>query len=182
MKAAGEPGAIVVRPAGVADAEAVARVRIASWRGAYRGIVPDAVLDGLDLATETDRWRGRLAPGSPAWTLVAVDEAPGRLSGVAGFASAGAARGNDEAGLGEVWAISVAPHRQREGIGRVLLGTAVDRLAALGFAELILWVFEANAGARAFYERMDWHLDGASRPLEIGDASPPIVRYRLRPG
>ena len=33
----------------VADAEAIARLHVASWREAYAGIVPQAILDAVDL-------------------------------------------------------------------------------------------------------------------------------------
>jgi RimJ/RimL family protein N-acetyltransferase len=42
-----------VRRATTADAEEIARVNVASWRAAYRGLVPDAVLDRMDPAGRT---------------------------------------------------------------------------------------------------------------------------------
>jgi hypothetical protein len=49
--------AIVVRRATLDDAPAIARVHVAAWQRAYRGQMPDAVLDGLDES-------GARAPGS----------------------------------------------------------------------------------------------------------------------
>ena len=40
---------IEVRHMNQSDASAIARVRAESWRAAYRGIVPDAFLDGMDV-------------------------------------------------------------------------------------------------------------------------------------
>jgi hypothetical protein len=38
---------MIIRDASPADAAAIARVRVDAWRETYRGIVPEAFLDGL---------------------------------------------------------------------------------------------------------------------------------------
>jgi ribosomal protein S18 acetylase RimI-like enzyme len=174
--------AVVVRPAGVADAAAIAGVRIRSWRVAYRGIVPDAVLDEVDLVEEVARWRERLGAAAAAWVRVAFVAEPPGPPRLVGFVTAGSARHAGEGGLGEVWAIYVDPEAQDRGVGRALLDAAVRGLAIRGFREAVLWVFEANAPARGFYERMGWAPDGTSKALEIGGASPVELRYRRRLG
>ena len=47
------PAGAEIRRARPEDAEAVARVHVAGWRHAYRGLLPDDYLDGLD-------WRDRV--------------------------------------------------------------------------------------------------------------------------
>jgi ribosomal protein S18 acetylase RimI-like enzyme len=173
---------VVVRTAGAADAEAVAAVEIAAWKTAYRGIVPDWVIDGLDLEQEAAVWRGRLRQQEVVRVAVAeLDESP-EPRRLVGYVTEAPARGADEAGLGEVWAIYVDPAAQGRGAGRALMDAAVRALANRGFAEAILWVFEANTAARGFYERMGWSPDGASKPYEIGGVSPLELRYRKRLG
>lgn len=174
--------AVVVRPAGAADADDLARVRIASWRAAYRGIVPDPVLDGFDPAAEVVTWRRRLTAVTDAWVGVAFVVEPPAGPRLVGFVTTGPARHAGEAGLGEVWAIYVDPEAQGQGVGRALMDAAVRDLTARGFGEVVLWVFEANAPARAFYERLGWTPDGAVKPFAIGGADPLEVRYRRRLG
>lgn len=174
-----QPTSLVVRPAGPGDAEALAGVRIASWRAAYAGIVPAAVLEALDPDAEAARWRAAFATPRPAWVRAAFSGLPPLLSG---FIIVGSARGDDLAGLGEVYAIYVDPEAQGRGIGRALMDAGVRGLATRGFAEAILWVFEANVPARGFYERMGWAADGAAKPFAIGGAAPIEVRYRRRLG
>ena len=182
MTGSSRPAEIVVRPARVADAEAVARIRIASWRGAYRGIVPDAVLDGLDLAAETATWRDRLHDQAVVKVSVADLVEPPASPRLVGYVTEGPARGDDVDGLGEIWAVYVDPEAQRRGVGRALMEAAVRGLAVRGFAEAVLWVFEANATARGFYEHLGWAPDGAAKAFEIGGAAPIEVRYRRRLG
>jgi ribosomal protein S18 acetylase RimI-like enzyme len=179
---AGDGTAVVVRPASAADAEAIARVEVATWRTAYRGIVPDPVLDGLALAAETALWRERLRDQDVVRVSVAELDEPPASRRVVGYATEGPARGDDEAGLGEVWAIYVDPDAQGREVGRALLDAALRGLAARGCGQAILWVFEANAAARGFYEHLGWTPDGAAKALEIGGATPLELRYRRQLG
>jgi ribosomal protein S18 acetylase RimI-like enzyme len=171
---------VVVRPADESDAAAIARVEIAAWRTAYRGIVPDPVLDGLDLEHEAATWRERLRDQAVVEVSVADVVEPPASPRLVGYVTEGPARGDDVAGLGEVWAIYVDPAAQRRGVGLALLDAAVRSLAARGYDEAMLWVFEANAAARAFYERLGWTPDGAAKPFAIGGAAPVELRYRRR--
>jgi uncharacterized protein (TIGR02118 family) len=53
--------AIAVGDAAAADARAIATVHVRSWQEGYRGIVDDAVLDGLSVDDRERVWRERLA-------------------------------------------------------------------------------------------------------------------------
>ncbi|NRQ36763.1 GNAT family N-acetyltransferase [Nonomuraea sp. NN258] len=55
----------LIRSALPGDAAAIETVRMASWQVAYRGIMPDALLDGLEPRTEMVRKRAEwLADGT----------------------------------------------------------------------------------------------------------------------
>ena len=49
-----------VRAATADDAAGVARVHVDSWRATYKGLMPDAVLDGLSVDNRAD-WLAALA-------------------------------------------------------------------------------------------------------------------------
>jgi GNAT superfamily N-acetyltransferase len=51
----------VIRAAHAADAAQIAVVHVRSWQGAYRGLLPQAYLDGLDPAERVGRWERSLA-------------------------------------------------------------------------------------------------------------------------
>jgi ribosomal protein S18 acetylase RimI-like enzyme len=90
----------------------------------------------------------------------------------------GAARDDDATGLGEVYAIYLAPSALGRGLGRALMDAALAELAAAGLATVVLWVLTANASARRFYERAGFRPDGAVRTLDFDGT--PIEEIRCR--
>lgn len=71
-----------VRPATPDDAAAIAGVHVRSWQVAYRGVVPDVILDGLSVEQRRTTWRQLLVDDHGSLTLVAD-----RGGEVAGFCS-----------------------------------------------------------------------------------------------
>lgn len=169
----GRPVGREIRPAGIGDAEGIATVHVAAWRAAYRGIVPDAELDGLSVAERAGWWAGLLAePAGDGFTLVAVSG-----EAVDGFCSIAApSRDADrEPGEAEVAALYVDPAGWRGGTGRTLLEHAAGRLAAGPWRTLGLWVYRDNAAGRAFYRALGFRADGT---LASDDGGAPEVRLR----
>jgi GNAT superfamily N-acetyltransferase len=156
----------VIRAATLADAAAIASIQARGWRHAFADIVEPE--DMLDPATTEPAWREQIARGRD--DIVVFDQ--GGL--VAGFAAYGPSR---DAGAGErtaeLYAIYVDPTAQGSGVGTALLGASVERLAARGFTDAMLWTLQANGLARAFYARHGWALDEGAVQND-----PPEVRYR----
>jgi L-amino acid N-acyltransferase YncA len=140
-----------VREATCADVPAIARVHVASWRTTYRGIFPDAVLDGLSIEGRERQWRSALCEeGWPSFVYVALDVE----DEVVGFASGGPERTGDPAHEGELYAIYLLESHQGRGLGRSLLRVVQGRLEAQGHAGMLIWVAADNAPARRFHETM----------------------------
>lgn len=156
-----------VRPATVADAEALARVHVRSWRAAYAGLVDEAHLAALDAGERARLWRARLGRDEPGVVTYVATLGPA----VVGFASLGPVRDEDLArqqeGWGEVYALYVDPDRWRTGVGTALWG-AVEAGWAEETAAVALWVLRDNVRARAFYATRGLAPDGAERPISIG--------------
>jgi GNAT superfamily N-acetyltransferase len=153
-----DPSGGLVRPAVLQDAHAIAAVHVATWRDAYAGVLPDDLLDGLNVDERAKTWRGRLA-ALPAGLFVFVFELD---ADVLGFVSGGPQR--DGGAAGEVYAMYVDPGSQGRGSGRQLLQAAVDCLTRAGFTEARLWVLAGNYRARGFYESQGWQPDGTEQP------------------
>ncbi|ORV87269.1 acetyltransferase [Mycobacterium interjectum] len=169
-----------VRAAVPADAHEVARVQVRSWRSAYRGLIAQEFLDGLEPEFFAARYTfGRVGLRMPS-TLVAVDGAA-----IVGLATTGLCRDGELPNFGELMAIYVDPAHVRRGVGGSLMAAARERLRAVGVAGALLWVLDGNTPARRFYERDGWGFDGACRTTTFGEpfgnALVRQVRYRCQP-
>lgn len=163
----------VVRPADAADAAAIARVHVDTWRTAYRGLLPDEFLGSLDDAGYEERWKRTLRDGSGR-VYVAED---GR--NIVGFASGGPERAGEEGFTGELYAIYVLEEAQGRGHGHRLVQAVVQGLREMQLPNMIVWVLRDNHGARHFYERIGGVYVRA-QPITIGSALLQEVSYGWR--
>jgi len=163
----------MVRPATLDDAAEIARVHVATWRSAYRGLLPDDFLDSLGEASYTERWKRVIGEGS---SRVFVVEEP---DGIAGFASGGRERAGENGFSGELYALYVLDGAKRRGHGRELVRAVAAALRELHLPDMIVWVLRDNRAARSFYER----LGGAyvrAQPITIGATTLEEVSYGWR--
>jgi len=110
-----------LRAATPSDVDAIAELHLASWRAAYRGIVPDAFLDGMTLESRVVRWRGAVASSlfPLTETMVAVDG-----DTILGVCSFGQQRARAAPGIGEIYVLHIRPDSWRRGVGTLLLDDA----------------------------------------------------------
>jgi ribosomal protein S18 acetylase RimI-like enzyme len=165
---------IHVRRATPQDAAALAAVEVTSWRAAYRGLMPDAFLDGLAEAEKTEGWhRNLLKHGAEGRKrlLVAVGDA-----GVIGFVRIGAVWDEGEVGL--VYLLYMLPEYWGCGMGTALMSAAMDELRDLGMRQAVLWVLRDNQRARAFYEGLGWCRDGRTTTEDYGGVELEALCYR----
>lgn len=166
-----------VRPSTVDDQEAIAAVRVATWRSAYEGIVPAAYLAAMDPVAQGARRRDRFGtrPGTD-YEYVAA-----RRGRIVGFVHVGRYRDEDRPcpDAGEVYALYVLPDSQGTGAGGLLLDAAVAHLRDRRMTPVLLWVLRDNAPSRRFYERCGFAVDGAEHIFEVDGTPLPEVRYRL---
>lgn len=159
-----------VRPATPEDARAIASVKVASWQGTYIGVVPQQLLDAMDVEEHTRMWEQWLSAGTNA---VFVAEQDGV---VVGFVNVGPC--DHREGMGELYAIYVHPEAWNTGAGLALMEAGVEWLAERWHGA-ILWVAEDNPRARRFYELYGW-VAGETRVLDVLPGAPvPEVLYRL---
>jgi ribosomal protein S18 acetylase RimI-like enzyme len=165
-----------IRRADLADTKGIAQVHVAAWRSAYRGLLPDDVLERLSADDSAQRWQERIAR---PWGHILVAE----RDGIVGFAACGETRDEDvdREKVGELYVIYVHPAEWRQGHGRALLREALRCLQEEGFEHVLLWVLQGNEQAIRFYERAGFEADGASRIKRRRDGTEmPVVRYRRR--
>jgi ribosomal protein S18 acetylase RimI-like enzyme len=168
---------VQIRPAGPDDADAIASVHVASWQAAYRGLMPDAVLDGLSVERRADMWRQILAPGRTGHVVLVAAGEDG--TGMSGFAHGGPGRDADlEPGTAELFSIYLLPGDWGRGAGRALMDGVLEGLGQQGYTAAVLWVLVGNDRARRFYEIAGWSGDGNEKSEEFGGAVLTETRYR----
>jgi GNAT superfamily N-acetyltransferase len=138
-----------IREATLADAEGIARSHTLSWQTSYRGILPDSVLDLIDVGQRASSRRQILRDDS-IFKLVAYDVTHGDI---VGFCDAGPSR-RPGPWAGEVYAIYIEHHAKRHGLGLEMFERTCAWLRAKQMPSLVIWVLENNSHARRFYEAM----------------------------
>ena len=165
---------VTIRPAVEDDLDRVAEIRTRSWQAAYRGILDDATLDGLEVADEAERWRGFWPEFPRNGSTLLVAETDGALVGYSLLRRCAREDALPD-DVGEIIAIYLDPAAWGGGAGQELFDASVDQLRRAGCRGAVLWTFTANARARRFYERNGWGPDGA----EDTYAGQPEIRYRI---
>lgn len=149
------------------DRLAVSHVYEASWKAAYRGMIPQMYLDTIPAG----KWAACL--DTEGWdSLLLLDQA--KIVGTCAFASA---RHPEMQGCGEIIALYLLPAYWGQGHGYRLLNKAIHTLYAKGFERIYLWVLEENHRARQFYETFGFRASGAVLEDTIGGKPVREVQY-----
>ncbi|MGW7683743.1 N-acetyltransferase family protein [Kribbella sp. NPDC054772] len=139
---------LIVRSARPEDLPGAAEARVASWRAAFTGLVPQDFLDAMDPSAIATSWTDSIAAGRSR-IHVAV-----RQDKVIGYAGVGPERDPEAPPRsGELYALFVHPDHWGTGAGRALTDAACADLRAADCTNVGLWVLEANIRARTFYTR-----------------------------
>jgi ribosomal protein S18 acetylase RimI-like enzyme len=162
-----------IRLATPGDAFDLAAIHIRVWRETYRGLMPDAFLDGFSLDTFRQRWVERLNTSEPR---VAILVAHQPSHGTIGFGVCGPTRDPRLESDGEIYAINIVKDGHRQGFGKQLMQAMARALESNEFRQVGLWVLEANRPAREFYDRLGGRL-GAVVQHEFGGRMIPEVAY-----
>jgi len=187
---------VVIRSASTADAAQIAVVMRDSWFAAYDGIIAPAIIDRATAPDGGARVRQSFRMRPWQRMIAAVARQPGRAQAdpaapdIIGYASFGPERDVldvpwpyplTSAGSGgkvaELYALYVHPAWWSTGTGRALMDQVLAKVRAAGYGCITLWVLEANARARRFYQRAGFIPDGARHVLDdLGGVTE--IRYR----
>lgn len=156
--------AIMVRPARLEDGEAFTRAHEAAWDAALAPIAGRRLNELVPFEERVQRFRDGLAKtGTDASVLVAESE--GEVVGE------GVRVGS------ELRDLYVVPEAWGTCASRALMDEVLAEIRASGATEATLWVVEANARARRFYEREGWEPTGETRATPLG---PVELQYELQ--
>ncbi len=164
---------ITFRRGAPSDAAVLAEINIESWRVAFRGLFSDDTLSRMSMTEQTARFDRILSEQPEVEVWVAVQG-----TGAVGYGTIGPERAVESAaGMCELRALYLRPVIWRRGVGRRLHDQLLDRMAKTQFDNAMLWVFEINARARAFYEALGWAPTGETDEIRLGDELQVIRRY-----
>lgn len=158
---------MLIRPMRSEDREGIGRVHALTWQTTYRGIIPDAYLDAIQVEEWQQRWTPMLNNPAPnTFGHVAVNEESGEI---VGFVRGGPTRYPDLPFRAELYAIYLLTAYQQRGLGRRLTQALARDLQRVGFSDMLLWVLEENHSSRRFYEALGGQYV-KSNTFEVGGA------------
>jgi GNAT superfamily N-acetyltransferase len=163
---------VIIRKARESDILGLAETHVASWRAAYRGLMPDKIIEKHTVESRSVAWTKTLVDPTQRILVCISDER------VAGFSYFGRSREKHaEPTEAELMAIYVHPDYWRRGIGRAICRETIENLRG-NFSTVIVWVLRDNHNTRKFYEAMDFKLiEGMEKQLPwFGNV--PEVCYR----
>lgn len=162
---------IIIRAAVSSDAAAIAQVHVDSWQSTYAGTIDAAYLAALSVQRRQQMWTEVLTSRKlRCHEMVAVDI----VGKVVGFVSGGpnrsnhASAGHEAEPDGEIYALYLLAEFQKQGLGKKLFLTGLQRLQADGFYSCKVWVLKDNP-ATAFYERLGGQMY-EDKMVDIGGA------------
>ena len=148
-----------IRPATFEDVPALAALHVAAWRAAYDGLLPQALLDSLQVAEREQMWHNALRqPGEEAF----IYERVGRPLA---FGSLGRQRDEDKDDqvTKELYTLYALPEAWGQGVGRNLWLAMLESLQTQNIQEISLWVLKGNERGISFYEKAGFKPDGEEK-------------------
>ncbi len=148
---------IIIRKAGISDAEEKGFVHYHSWNETYTGLIDQSFLDSRSLEKCIESARNH-----PENNYVAVVD-----DHIVGFSCYLKARDEDLKDAGEIMAIYILKDYYGLGIGKKLMAVCYKELSQ--YNKIILWVLKTNKNAIDFYEHIGFVQDGKEKEVKINE-------------
>ena len=169
---------VKVRRATDGDLRRIADIHVRSWHAAYRGILPDSLLDELSVPERERNWSALLSDDNDRWLTLVAEDSGGNLTGFCSVETPSRDEGVGEK-TAELGAIYVDPRRWREGTGSAILSAALEELGESGWRDVILWVLPENQAALSFYDHFGFVVEHGIEKREERSGRP-VIRLRTR--
>lgn len=141
------------------DEQVLAYIQTESWKEAFKGILDEETLTrctNIDRATAM--YRRLLEQNVGNGYLLKVDGKPHCI------AWWDVTRAEDMPGYAELICIHSLPERWHQGYGSRMMERVLSDIKEAGYQKIMLWVFEQNESARAFYEKHGFVWKGKVKP------------------
>ena len=150
---------VVIRKVQHGDARDFAYIQTESWKAAFASILEAETLTKCtNIERVTAMYQRLLDENKGNGYLLMVDGKPHCI------AYWDAARDSEFVGKAELICIHSLPDNWRKGYGSQMMDRVLMDIKKSGYSEVVLWVFQDNLRARAFYETKGFVLTGISKP------------------
>ena len=148
----------LIRKVADGDAPVLAYIQTESWKAAFKGILEDDVLARCtDIERATQMYAGLLKAKKGNGYLLEVD---GKGHCIAWW---DATREEDMENFAELICIHSLQDNWGKGYGSKMMDKVLADITEAGYTKVMLWVFEENHRARAFYEAKGFVKSGKSK-------------------
>ena len=147
-------------PAQIFDSYGIAKIQVEAWRVAYRGIVPDSILDSLSVEEKSEIWKEKIKDAIVKHLVCKVSDE------IVGYTNYGDPQfdKNSKDYTQEIWGLYVAPKHFRQGFGTILMNEAESKIAESEYKRIVLHCFQKNDSSMKFYRKNGYRLTGKSLP------------------
>ena len=141
------------------DEKNLAYIQTESWKAAFRSILPPEMLDRCTNFSKAEAmYRKLLEEKKGNGYILEIDHRPHCI------AWWDAAREEAMAGYAELICIHSLPENWHCGYGSKMMDAVLADVAKAGYTKILLWVFEQNAPAIAFYRKYGFAASGRKQP------------------
>ena len=141
------------------DEQTLAYIQTESWKAAFRDILAEDILQkSTDIGRAAEMYRKLLAEKKGNGYILEIE---GKAHCIAYWDKA---RDSDMAGVAEIICIHSLQGNWRKGFGSRMMDRLLRDIAAAGYSRVVLWVFEENRRARAFYEAKGFAVTDKIKP------------------
>lgn len=152
-----------IRYANANDAKSLGEIHSSSWKAAYKGIIPEKVLDNITAEKREKYFKKALSEELEEDAIIFEGNKP------AGFICIGKCRDKDkDASYGEICGLYLLPDHWHKGLGTKLINWGLAELKKRSYEKITLWVLEKNLSARRFYEKVGFRFDETVNEINIG--------------
>jgi L-amino acid N-acyltransferase YncA len=148
-----------IKKASSSDAYDIALINAVSWQKAYRGIVPDPIIDNISVEQWASGWRNQLDNNENVLLIHKTNQ-------IIGFAHL-CKHNLLNSFRAELNSIYLHPTVWGNGYGKKLYFASLIELQRLGYKVIFVWVLAQNIRARKFYEAMGLQETGSSRHCNL---------------
>lgn len=164
---------VIIRNARNEDAEAIADIKIAGWRTAYKGIIEDDFLLKMDRNIEIEKKYKNIENNE-----IIVAEYNYEIVGFCIYRDYIKNEKDKNIADCEISSLYVKPELKRKGIGKKLMNYVIDDLKSKGKKKIILGCLKENYQSRAFYEKMGCKFLNSDKS-QFGDREYELVIYEF---